>query len=135
MRNVLNEEQARKELADFLNEYAEKEITADDVHEIAPLVLDALMAGNLVLDQKPRYTLLKPIKNDAGEITLSELEFKTRILPTTYAELGKGLDIQKEIMRFNLVCVAHIIGQPYKMLDKFSRKDYEFIQQFGMLFT
>jgi hypothetical protein len=134
--NKINEESALIELESFVNHWAEKPVKNEELKDSYSNILEAICSGNLVINEnkEPVYTLLSPIKNDKGEVSVSELNFKTRILPNTQASLSKGIDISKEQLRFMLICIAHIIGQPIQMLDKFSKKDYNTIREVATVF-
>lgn len=132
----INEESALIELGSFVNHWAEKPVKTEDLKEGYSNILEAICSGNLVINEnkEPVYKLVHPIKNDEGVVSVSEVNFKTRILPNTQASLSKGVDISKEQLRFMLICIAHIIGQPIQMLDKFSKKDYNTIREIATVF-
>jgi hypothetical protein len=135
---VISEEIAEKELIDFYNHYAlipgeDTEIL--DELEVAKI---ALMKGLLQFDDDkvPTYTLKDPLKNEAGEETLSKIVFKTRIFPNEHVRLSKGLNIQKQTMEYALRCQAHLADLPsVSYLNKLSKFDYTVVQQIGTVFA
>ena len=136
LNNKISDENALVELGEFVNFWSEKPSENEAIKEINQNIFTAICTGNLVINEnkEPVYTLVNPIKNDKGEVSISEVSFKTRILPNTQASLSKGVDISKEQLRFMLICIAHIIGQPTQMLDKFSKRDYNAIREIATLF-
>jgi len=141
MKTVIEKEVAIVELGNLVNKYVKKHVrtpaTNDDLEKGYPDVLDAIMDGFLSFDKDglPVYKLSSPIKNDSGDVTLSELTFKTRIKPLTLADLAKGLNPQTEVFTLQLRMTAYIIGEPLSMLDKFSAYDYDVISQVGSIFS
>lgn len=141
MKTVIEKEVAIVELGNLVNKYVKKHVrtdaTNDDLEKGYPDVLDAIMDGFLSFDAEglPVYKLSSPIKNDKGDISLSEITFKTRIKPLTLADLAKGLHPQNEIFTLQLRMTSYIIGQPIAMLDKFSPYDYDVISQVGSIFS
>jgi hypothetical protein len=134
--NVISEEIALNELENFVNEWVEKPEGKDKLKDSYPYIFEALMSGNLIIgeDLVPVYNLIAPIKNEAGEVSKENVNFKTRITPTTQAKLAKGLNIANDQLQFALVCISHIIGEPIIMLDKFRKKDYNTIRELSSVF-
>jgi hypothetical protein len=141
MKTVIEKEVAIVELGNLVNKYVKKHVrtpaTNDDLEKGYPDVLDAIMDGFLSFDKDglPVYKLSSPIKTDSGDVTLSEVTFKTRIKPLTLADLAKGLNPQTEVFTLQLRMTAYIIGEPLSMLDKFSAYDYDVISQVGSIFS
>lgn len=133
---VLSEEIALNELESFINEWVEKPESKDKLRETYSNIFDALVSGNLVIDEEknPVYKLVNPVKNDKGEVAKDEATFKTRISPINQARLGKGLNIQLDQLQFGLNCVCYIISEPINMVDKFSKKDYNAIREIASVF-
>lgn len=134
---AINEEVALNELESFINRFVKKPVTREEIKETYPDVLDAIMDGFLSFkeDGSPLLNLKNPIKNVNGEVSISEINFRTRIKPTTLADLAKGLNAQKELFTLQLRMVAYIIDQPTVMLDNFSRYDYDVLTQISTVFT
>lgn len=132
-KKVLSEDIAIQEVKTFLSDYLDAEF---DVKRDYPKVLEAVVTGRLILsDDGPVYNLLKPINEDSLDYKVSELKFKTRILPNTMANLAKGIDLKNDAVKYSLVCISHIIGMASVMeLDKFSKKDYGLIQELSTVF-
>lgn len=141
MKTVIEKEIAIAELGTLVNKFVKKHVrvpaTNDDLEKGYPDVLDAIMDGFLSFDAEglPVFKLSSPIKNDKGDVSISEVTFKTRIKPLTLADLAKGLNPQTEVFTLQLRMTAHIIGQPIAMLDKFSAYDYDAISQLGSIFS
>ena len=138
MKTVISKEIALDELEIFIGKFVKKPCTKGELEDTYPDVLEAIMDGFLSFkeDEVPPVLRLKnPIKNDAGEVSLSEINFRTRIKPTTLADLAKGLHPQKEVFTLQLRMTAYIIDQPVAMLDKLSRYDYDVINQVSSVFS
>lgn len=134
---VISEEIALHELSGFIKKWVKKPVSDDKLSEEYPDILEAIQSGNLVIDsetKEPTFTLYSPIKNDTGEVSKSVVTFKTRIKPTTKADLAEGLDLKRQVARYSLVVIAHIIGVTVKELDKFESEDYDVIQQLSTVF-
>ena len=123
------------ELEKFLKKWSKKLDPKLDLRDEYENTLDALMAGRLVLDSemKPVYTLLNPINPD-GEYAVKTIEFKTRLKPSTRADLADGLNIQKQAAKFSMRLISYIIGHPVAMLDNFSLEDYDLIAEVSAVF-
>lgn len=133
---VISEELVLDELQLLINEWVEKPEPREKLKETYPSIFEGLANGRVVIDadKVPTYTLAMPIKNDKGDISLSNLNFKTRISPINQARLGKGMSIATDQLMFALVCIAYIVEQPTAMLDKFSKKDYNLVRELASLF-
>lgn len=134
---VISKEVALEELEKFVNRFVKKPLPLNELEESYPDVLDAIIEGYLSFDESglPKLKLKFPIKNDKEEVSLSEITFRTRIKPTTLADLAKGLHPQKEVFTLQLKMTSYIIDQPMAMLDKFERYDYDVISQVAAVFT
>ena len=134
---VVIEEVALNDLELFVNRFVKKPVPREEMKDTYPDVLDAIMDGYLSFkeDGSPLLSLKNPIKNVKGEVSISEVNFRTRIKPTTLADLAKGLNAQKEIFTLQLRMVAYIINQPVQMLDNFDRYDYDVLSQVATVFT
>ena len=136
-KEVVNEEVALNELEVFINKFVKKPVPIEELKDTYPDILDAIMDGYLSFnaDGIPVLKLKSPIKNVNGDVSISEINFRTRIKPTTLADLAKGLNAQKEIFTLQLRMVAYIIDQPTVMLDSFGRYDYDVLTQVATVFT
>jgi hypothetical protein len=135
--NQISEEIAVEEVLDFVNYYSKKPIKLEEVKEQYLSTVEAVQSGNLVFEgdaKKPKYTLVHILKNEEGGIYMDGIEFKTRIKPTTKADLAKGLDLQKDLANYSLRCISHIIGTTVKELDKFEPIDYDVISEVSAVF-
>lgn len=134
---VISEEVALQELKLFIHKWVKRPCKDDQLAEEYTDILEAIKNGNLVIDsvtKEPIYTLVEPIKNDEGNISKSTVEFKTRIKPTTKANLAEGLDLKKQVARYSLVIISHVIGCTVNELDRFDKEDYDVISSIAMLF-
>jgi hypothetical protein len=135
-KEVISEAVALNDLEAFVNEWVEKPIEKDKLKDFYPNMFEALMSGNLVIEDKvPVYTLVKPVENTKGEISVSTLNFRTRISPMTQANLAKGLDLLTDELNFGLNCICYIIDQPKAIVDHFRQKDYSAVREISSLFT
>ena len=135
-KEVVSKEVALSELESFVNSNVKKPVSIENLEDFYPDVLDAIIDGYLSFeDGSPIYTLKEPIKNDKGDVSIIEIKFKTRIKPTTLADLAKGLHPQTEAYTLTLRMTSFIIGQPMVMLDKFGRYDFDAISQIATVFS
>lgn len=133
--NVISEDVALNDLEAFVNEWVEKPESKDKLQEFYPMMLEAIVSGNLVLENNvPTYTLATPVKNVKGEVSVSEITFRTRISPSNQASLGKGLNIQLDQLQYALNCISYIINQPIAIIDNFSKKDYAAVREIASVF-
>lgn len=135
---AVSKEVALEDLGKFINTFVKKPLPKNELEETYPDVLDAIMEGYLSFDesQNPKLKLKFPVKNTEGtEVVLTDVAFKTRIKPTTLADLAKGLHPQKEVFTLQLKMTSYIIDQPMAMLDKFERYDYDVISQVSSVFS
>jgi len=136
-KTVISKEVALGELETFINRFVKKPAPKEELEETYPDVLEAIMDGFLSFkeDGIPVLKLKDPIKLEDGSILIPEINFRTRIKPTTLADLAKGLHPQKEVFTLQLRMTAYIIDQPVSMLDKFERYDYDVINQVSTVFS
>ncbi|MEG9328556.1 hypothetical protein V6B16_11475 [Salinimicrobium catena] len=135
-KEILTDEVAIPELRNFINPHlVGEQLEEAEVKENYPAVLRALKEGKLILSEsKPKLVLTEPVKNDAGEEVLTEVEFRTRIRPNELANLSKGLNLNKDSFQYALRCTAFIIDQPSGYLNKLGKFDYTVIQQLSAVF-
>ena len=136
-KTVISKEVALNDLETFINRFVKKPAPKEELEETYPDVLEAIMDGFLSFkeDGVPVLKLKDPIKLEDGSILIPEINFRTRIKPTTLADLAKGLHPQKEVFTLQLRMTAYIIDQPVSMLDKFERYDYDVINQVSTVFS
>jgi hypothetical protein len=134
---VVSKEVALVDLESFINKWVKKPVGKDELEEVYPDVLDAIMDGFLSFDesQVPTFKLKDPIKSDSGQISVSEINFKTRIKPTVLADIAEGLNPAKQMFKLQLRMTAHIIGQPVAMIDNFERYDLDVINSVASVFS
>jgi hypothetical protein len=135
-KEVISEEVAVNEVLNFINFYSRKPIDFSIAKEKHELLVEAVMNGNLIFEdtKKPIYTLVNPIISESKEVLRSTVEFKTRIKPTTRADLAKGIDLQKDQANFSLKVISYIIGSTVKELDLFEPIDYDVISEISAVF-
>lgn len=136
-KKAMSEELALNELEKFINEWVDKPEAKEKLAEAYPNILDALVSGNLLLDEKnePIYKLRNPVTTEDGTVVKTEVNFKTRITPTNQARLAKGINVASDQLQFMIVCISHIIGcSVVAELDKFSKKDYNTIREISTVF-
>ncbi len=135
---AVTEEVAIKELVEFYNYYALEPLEEIEILEGMNIAKLAIIQGLLTFDEDlvPTYKLKNPIKNDKGEISLSEIKFKTRIFPKDNIRLSKGLNISKQTFEYSMRCMAFLAGlSSSSYMNKFSKFDYTVIQQVGTVFA
>ena len=136
MEKVVSKENAIKEIQAFVLKYDERSKEDWEIENDFAYLLDAVQDGNVIFgeDLKPKLTLKTPIKNEDGEISVSEINFKTRIKPLDLANIMKGVDIAKNNVEYILRAQSYLIMQPKAMLDKFGKFDYKVIEQLSSVF-
>jgi hypothetical protein len=137
MSKKVEKEVALNDLETFVNKWKKKPVDSSELEESYPDVLEGIMDGLLVFneEQVPTYRLKHPIKDDKGEVAVTDITFITRILPSQVAACGSGIDLKKDTLKFQLALTAFVIGKTPKMLDKFSAYDYDVISQVASVFT
>lgn len=136
-KNIISEELAIQELTAFYNNHSLIEKEENEVKDELNIALIALKNGLLKFNSnyEPVYTLKTPLLNDNGDVTMSEISFKTRIFPKDHIALSKGLNVQRDSMEYMQKCIAHLanLATP-AYLNKFSKFDYTVIQQISTVF-
>jgi len=133
----VSEEVAIADVKQYVDGITDKDLKLDEVRDTYPRLVKAVMLGLVVLedDEPPVYTLKEPVKNPAGETTITEIKFKSRISVSDLKSMGKGLDMKKDSIEFGIRCMAHLVDQPVAILDKLGRFDYKFIEEITPLFS
>lgn len=128
----ITKELAVDEIKKYLSDFVETEF---DVEKDYPKILNAVIDGRLVLGESgPVYSLINPI-NVGTEFEQHKLEFKTRVLPSTGANLAKGIDLKNDQITYGLIVTAHITGfANHRELDKLSKKDFQLVQELAPVF-
>ena len=136
MDRKITKEQAIQEIQKFVEKYDDKKKLDWEVENDYPHVIEAIMLGLLYFDDsmKPSYVLKYPIKNEEGEDSITQIDFRTRIKPNDLANVMKGLDIAKNQIEYTLRCLSYITKQPKAMLDRFEKFDYKVIEQVSTVF-
>lgn len=133
---VLPKETAIADIINFVAKWDEKTKTEDEILEGYPDMIDALMSGDLTIDEnlKAEYRLTTPILNDKQEVAYELIKFRTRIKPTDLAEITKGMNISKQQHLYLLKCMSYITGLPVPTCDKLTKKDYRVLDQISTIF-
>ena len=137
-KEVINREVAIQEVRSFLEKFNRRKQYSDEkIEEDYPDVLEAVQLGLLVFDDNkiPSFTLETPVHNQDGEVVLKDVTFRTRIKPSTKADLASGIDLRKDAAKYSLNIISYIVDQPRAMLDKFEPFDYDVIQQVSSVFS
>lgn len=138
-KEVLSLEASLKELKKFLGIWKDDETFDDDkMQKDYPDILKALQVGLLIFEgdkMVPKYILAEAVTSESGAVVLSEVSFKTRVKPSTQADLADGLKLETQTLKYALRLMAFIIGQPVAMIDNLNRKDYSVIQQVSSVFS
>ena len=80
--------------------------------------------GNLNLSEdKPKFELFNPIKNEDGDVEYSELKIKNRIPTSDMEKLTKGINMKTELLKMNNQLLSYIGGVPKAILDKMHKTD------------
>lgn len=135
--DVVKKEMAISLLQDFVKHWTHKKPSVNTVEEDYPEVLIALQKGNFTIDTNhiPKHVLVFPIGEKGGKFSIEEIDFKTRIKPTTLADITKGVNITKEQIAFTLRCMAYIAQfESVKLLDKLEKFDYKVLEQTSTIF-
>lgn len=134
---VVAEEIAIQELTDVVEEHTDEVVEPEDIKETYPAALKAIKLGLLTFtdDKTPILKLKSPVMSEAGNVSLDEIKFRTRILTTDKERLSKGVDLKKEPLLYGYKVMSFIIGQPKAMLDKLSKFDYKVVEQMCSLFS
>lgn len=136
-KTVISKDVALTEIETLINKFVKKPVSFDKIEETYPDILDAIMCGYLSFNEDgvPVYKLKEPVKTDKGNEALTVINFKTRVKPTAMADIGSGLDMRKDSLKFPLKIIAYITDQPYLMIDNYSRYDYDVIDQVCSVFS
>jgi len=134
---IVAKEVALDDLEQFINRFVKRPEPREDLEAKYLDVLDAVQDGFLTFgkDSIPTLKLKFPVKNDQGEVSLSELSFKTRILPSELTSISKGLHPINDLFLLQNKMTGFVIGQPVAMLDRFERYDLDVINQLAAVFS
>lgn len=133
--DVMSKDVAVTEIQAFVEKWTDMPIEDWKVDDEFPNLLRAIQKGLVVFkDGKPTQTLAYPLISDEGNFNVTEIEFKTRIKPSTLSAITKGLNIAKQQMEYQNRCLANITGQGTAILDKLEKFDYKVIEQISSVF-
>ena len=137
MKTVINKEIALEDLTRLVNKYVKRPDETEKLEEKYPDVLFAIMDGFLSIDENsiPTYKLKDAILTEKGDVYLSEIKFKTRILPSQMTSLAKGLHPINDLYLIQNKMLCEIIDVNVVILDKFSKYDYEALSQILSIFS
>ena len=142
-KSKINEETALVELKAFLKKFNEREfrrgkLKDDVIKEQYIDILEGIMDGLIVFDSKmkPTFNLRYPIETESKDKDLGvyQVEFRTRIKPSTKADLMDGLNPEKSAAKFSLRFMAYITGLSISELDKLEQVDYDVLNQICSVF-
>ncbi|HMI03726.1 MAG TPA: hypothetical protein VK541_14680 [Pedobacter sp.] len=129
------EEIALNEVMDFVLKYNRKTKDHEELKDKYPDVIEFVKLGLLNLESgKPVLKLTNPIKTDEDGVAIETLNFKTRILASEQRRIASGVNLSKDAVLYLHKSMAHLIGQPLAMLDKFDQEDIKVIEQLCTLF-
>lgn len=133
--NAVSKEVAVKEIQDFVFQNESKKLEEWEVEKNFGNLLMAIIDGNVVFEKNhPKMTLRESIKNDKGEVAVSEIEFRSRVKPSDLREIAKGLNVSEQSLTFVHKCYSYITGQPMPILDKMCKQDFKTIEQICQTF-
>lgn len=136
-KSVISKDVALAEIETLINKFVKKPVQYDEIEETYPDVLDALMDGYLSInaDGVPVLKLKDPVLAESKSVQLDTINFITRIKPTELREVAKGIDFKKDPLGLQMKMIAFITDQTEKMVDKYSRYDYDVIAQVCTIFS
>lgn len=123
------------EMESFLSKWIKNVPETEELQSKYPNIFDAFSSGNLSVDEKgvPTYKLLNPITQKDFETT--EIVFRTRIKASTKADLSRGLDLTKEVIKYSNILKAYILGfASHRLLDELSKFDEDLTSEVSALF-
>ena len=136
-KTVISKEIALDDLERLINKFVKRPEPRDELETKYLDILDAIMDGYLTIGDNavPVYKLKDPILNDKGEASVTELNFKTRILPSELTQLAKGLHPINDLYLLQNKMTVDIIGKTVVFLDKLSKYDLDVVNQLAAVFS
>ena len=134
---VITEELALVDLRELIesNDSLPTERTDEEIKENYKHVVYAICMGNLDLTQeKPKFELFHPIKNEDGDVEYSELKIKNRIPTSDMEKLTKGINMKTELLKMNNQLLSYIGGVPKAILDKMHKTDVMVLTELMSIF-
>ena len=134
---VITEELVLVDLRNLIESYDSlpTERTDEEIKEAYPHVIYAMRMGNLNLSEdKPKFELFHPIKNEDGDVEYSELKIKNRIPTSDMEKLTKGINMKTELLKMNNQLLSYIGGVPKAILDKMHKTDVMVITELMSIF-
>lgn len=133
---------AKKELKDFLSIHLKKEfrkgkLTDEKIEDDYPDVLDAIQDGLLFFDEKnkPTYSLRYPLKNEDGEVSVSVIEFRSRIKGADRIVLMNGIDPKKQLGDYMIKVISYMTQlDSNSLVKKLEKEDFEVLNQICSVF-
>ncbi|RDY57712.1 hypothetical protein [Flagellimonas nanhaiensis] len=142
---AISEEVALNEFKEFLKKFKKREfrrgkITDEKILDDYPNIIDALMDGLLVLENKetgkPVFTLRFPIetegKNEA--LAVKTVTFKTRTKPSDMVRLLDGINPQTQQAKYVMRYLQHVTNLAQGEIDNLDKDDYDTISQLATVF-
>ena len=134
---VITEELALVDLRGLIesNDSLPTERTDEEIKENYKHVIYAMRMGNLNLSEdKPKFELFHPIKNEDGDVEYSELKIKNRIPTSDMEKLTKGINMKTELLKMNNQLLSYIGGVPKAILDKMHKTDVMVLTELMSIF-
>ena len=134
---VITEELALVDLRGLIesNDSLPTERTDEEIKENYKHVIYAMRMGNLNWSEdKPKFELFHPIKNEDGDVEYSELKIKNRIPTSDMEKLTKGINMKTELLKMNNQLLSYIGGVPKAILDKMHKTDVMVLTELMSIF-
>jgi len=99
-------------------------------------VIDAIEDGDLIFDdhKKPIYTLVSPIRNNEGDISISSINFRARIKGADKTVLMNGIDPNKQLGDYMIKVISYITQLESGLVKKLDKEDFEVLNQICSVF-
>lgn len=140
-KKAISEEVAIQELTEFLKKYKKREfrkglMTRDKILDEYPNVIDALMDGLLIFNdkQEPKLTLREPIEAKDKDLGVYEVTFRTRIRPSDQARIMDGLNLQTQQAKYVIKFLSYVADLSQGEIDLLDKEDYDTINQIASVF-
>lgn len=136
MKEVVNQEQARKEIDAWLDHKRVKPNKREENKSSIESLIDAVVYGALKVDEKTlelTHVLDFPITDDEGNPATTELKYKPRITVAEQRSKLKGVKSDDADGRV-VALVAAISGRSAGIINKLDMNDYSVAQSVAVFF-
>lgn len=130
----VSKEQAIKEIQELVFKHTFENKTDEEIDKDYPQLIKAIVEGKMEIGDTPKFELYSPTEDNKGNVTFSNIEFKTRIKPLDMAALMKGLDMQKDTFTAMIRMHSHLIGKGVNEYNNLSALDLKVVQQICGIF-